>query len=108
MSLLLDLFPRDSPYLAGLNFMQTSHDLLLPGGISVLVGRCVQTGDQISSQFGTFVLGQGKRFLQQFMGFLGHIQNYIPGCNLVVASRATRNVPIDFSGSFDNPLHLNG
>src|SRR5439155_26951783 len=82
-SLLLDLFPRDSFYLAGLNLMQTAHDLLLPGGIRVLINGCVQTGDQISSQFRPFVLRQGKGLLQQLMGFLGHVQNYMPRCNLV-------------------------
>ena len=81
-SLLLDLFPRDSFYLTGLNIVQTARDLLLPGGIHVLVNGRVQTGDQISSQLGPFVLGQGKCLLQQFMGFLGHNRNYIPRCNL--------------------------
>ncbi len=51
-SLLLDLFPRNSFYLAGLNVMQTAHDLLLPSGVNILINGCVQAGDQISSQFG--------------------------------------------------------
>ncbi len=36
-SLLLDLFPRDSFYLARLNVMQAARDFLLPGGIRVLI-----------------------------------------------------------------------
>ncbi len=35
--------------------MQTAHDLLLPSGIHVLVKGWIQTGDQISSQYGPFV-----------------------------------------------------
>jgi len=70
-SLLLDLFPRDSLYLAGLNLMQAAHDLLLPGGINVLINGCVQAGDQISSQFGPFLLRQGKWPFAAVHGLLG-------------------------------------
>jgi hypothetical protein len=55
------LFPRDSFYLTGLNVMQTAHDLLLPSGIHVLINGCVQTGDQISSQFGPFISQGGAK-----------------------------------------------
>jgi len=85
-SLLLNLFPRDSFYLTGLNLVQTAHDLLLPGGIHVLVNSCVQTGHQITSQFRPFALRQCQGFLQQFTGFVGHIKNYIPRCNLAWAN----------------------
>ena len=43
-SLLLDLFPRDRLYLAGLNVIKAAHDLLLPGNVNVLIDGCVQTG----------------------------------------------------------------
>ncbi len=69
-SLLLNLFPRDSFYLTELNLVQTAHDLLLPGGIHVLVNSCVQTGHQITSQFRPFALRQCQGFLQQFTGFV--------------------------------------
>jgi len=36
-SLLLDLFPRDRLYLAGLNLIKAARDLLLPGGVNVLI-----------------------------------------------------------------------
>jgi len=47
-SLLLDLFPRESFYLAGLNVMQAAHDFLLPDSVNVMIHGCVQTGYQIS------------------------------------------------------------
>ncbi len=46
-SLLLNLFPRDSFYLAGLNLMQAAHDLLLPGGVNVLIDGRIQAGQQV-------------------------------------------------------------
>ena len=97
MSLLLDLFPRDSFYLAGLNLVQTAYDLLLPGGIHILINGCVQTGDQISSQFRPFVLRQCQGFLQQFTGFLGHNQNYMPRCNLVFAFEYPRAMAVNWT-----------
>jgi hypothetical protein len=77
-SLLLNPFPRDSLYLARLNVMQAAHDLLLPGCIHVLIDSCVQARDQVTGQFRPLVLRQGQSLLQQFMGFLGHNQNYTP------------------------------
>ena len=78
-SLLLDLFPGDSFYLAGLNLMQAAPDLLLPGSIHVLVNGCVQTGDQIPSQLGSLVLRQCKGLLQQVFGFVSHgLTLYLP------------------------------
>jgi len=56
--------------------MQTVHDLLLPGCVDILINRRVQTGDQVTRQFRAFVLRQRQSLLQQFMGFLRHIQNY--------------------------------
>jgi len=49
--LLPNLFPRDSLYPAGLNVMETVNHFLLPGGIYVLIDGCVQTRDQVPSQF---------------------------------------------------------
>ena len=69
---LLNLFPRGSLYFAGLNLVQTTHDLLLPGGVNVLINGCVQARDQVPSQFRAFILRQGERLLQKFKGFLGH------------------------------------
>ncbi len=71
-SLLLNLFPRDSFHFAGLNLVQTVHDLLLPGGVNLLINCCIQARDQVPSQFRAFVLRQGERLLQKFTGFLSH------------------------------------
>jgi len=43
-SLLLDLFPGDCLYLAGLNVIKAAHDLLLPGGVNVLIDSHIQAG----------------------------------------------------------------
>ncbi len=75
-SLLLDLSPRDSLYLARLSIMRAAHDLLLPCCIHIWIKGCVQTGDQVTGQFRPFVLRQGQGLLEQLMGFFGHIQNY--------------------------------
>src|SRR5260370_696195 len=78
--------------------MQAAYDFLLPGGIHILINGYVQAGDQISGQLHAFVLRQGKSLLQQFMGFLGHIQNYSPiatwlGARPVVVSDQEKFLP---------------
>jgi hypothetical protein len=80
---LLHLFPGDSLYPAGVNVMQTASDLYLPGGIHIFIDGCVQTGDQVPSQFSSFLVREGQSLPQQFLGFLRHPQNYIPHCNLI-------------------------
>ena len=62
--------------------MQAAHDLLLPGCIHVLIDRCVQTGNQVTGQFGALVLRQRQSLLEEFVGFLGHQKNYTLGRNL--------------------------
>jgi len=44
----------------------------LPRGLDVGIDGRIQTGDQITSQFGAFVLRQSQSFLEQFLGVVRH------------------------------------
>src|SRR5260221_12484838 len=55
-SLSLNLFPSYSLYFAGLNLMQTAHDLLVPCGVHILVNGGVQTRGQVARQLVPFFL----------------------------------------------------
>jgi len=43
-SLLLNLFPRDRLHFAGLHLIQAVRDLLLPGGVNVLINGRIKAG----------------------------------------------------------------
>ena len=68
----LDVFPRNSLYFPRLNFFQPARDFILPRGIHIRINGRVQTGDQVSGQFGSFLFGKGQSLLEQFVSLLRH------------------------------------
>ena len=72
VSLVANLFPRDSFRLAGAEIIETASNLCLPESFGILVNGWIQAVDQGTSQLGPFPCRERQGFLQEVAGFLAH------------------------------------
>jgi hypothetical protein len=64
----------------------------LPCCFRIFVDRLIQALDQTPGEIRALLLGQGKRFFEQFLGFLHHELDYVPGRKTAPKNECTASV----------------
>ena len=83
-SLLLDLFPGDSFYPAGLNLMQAARDLLLPGGIRVMITVASKLEIKFPASSARSFSDRARAFCSRSWASWVMFKNYMPRLQLPV------------------------
>lgn len=65
-------FLRNPLCLTGSDFVGAACDFLLPCSLDVWIPDHIQAGNQVSGQFGTFMIGKCQSLLQELLSVMSH------------------------------------